>query len=86
MGIPAIETAVKELDSKQVANIILLGVVAEITGLLDREPLKTAINKGVKGQFVELNLKAIALGASLGREINSAAGQLFVCQPLSLRR
>jgi len=68
VGIPATEVAVKELNNRQVANIILLGAVVEITNLIDKDTLKTAIEKGVRERFRELNLKAVELGFKLGRE------------------
>ena len=68
IGIPATETAVKELDNKQVANIILLGAAVEITNLIDKDNLKTAIEKGIRERFRELNLKAVEHGFRLGRD------------------
>lgn len=73
IGIPATETAIKELNNKQVANIILLGAVIEITNLIDKEALKTAIAKGVRERFKELNLKAVEVGFRLGKEAVSTA-------------
>jgi 2-oxoglutarate ferredoxin oxidoreductase subunit gamma len=72
IGIPATETAVKQLNNKQVANIILLGAVAAITNFIDIEALKSAIEKGVRERFKELNLKAVETGFGLGKE---ATGQ-----------
>lgn len=68
IGIPATETAVKELNNKQVANIILLGAAVEITNFISKDALKQAIEKGVRERFRELNLKAVELGFKLGRE------------------
>lgn len=73
IGIPATEIAVRELKNKQVANIILLGAVVEITNLIGKHDLKTAIEKGVRERFRELNLKAVELGFKMGRE---AAGKV----------
>jgi len=73
IGIPATEVAVKELDNKQVANIILLGALVEITNLIDKNDLKTAIEEGVKERFRELNLKAVDTGFKLGKELSSTA-------------
>ncbi len=75
LGIPATEAAVKELNNKQVANIILLGAAVEITNLIAKDALKTAIEKGVRERFRELNLKAVELGFKLAREAVSNANQ-----------
>ena len=68
IGIPAMEVAVKECNNKQVANIILLGAAVEITGLMDKEVLKKAIEEGVRERFRELNLKAVEIGFTLGKQ------------------
>ena len=73
IGIPATEVAVKEHGNKQVANIILLGAIVEITNLLDKDDLKTAIEEGVKERFRELNLKAVDTGFRLGKEASITA-------------
>ncbi len=73
IGIPATEIAVRELNNKQVANIILLGAAVEITKIIGKHDLTTAIEKGVRERFRELNLKAVELGFKKGRE---AAGKV----------
>lgn len=68
IGIPATETAVKELNNRQVANIVLLGAAVEITGIISQDALVEAIKKGVRERFIDLNLKAVDLGFKLGKE------------------
>jgi 2-oxoglutarate ferredoxin oxidoreductase subunit gamma len=68
IGIPATEVAVKELNNKQVANIVLLGAALEITKVISQDALIEAIRKGVRERFIELNIKAVNLGVKLGRE------------------
>ena len=67
VGVPATSTAIKELKNKQVSNIVMLGAAAEITGIVNRDALITAIEKNVKARFKKLNLKAVELGFSLGK-------------------
>ena len=67
VGIQATSTAIKELDNKQVSNIVMLGAAVEITGIVSREALIAAIEKNVKDRFKELNLKAVELGFALGK-------------------
>ncbi len=73
IGIPATEAAVKELNNKQVANIILLGAAAEITNMISKDALVEAIKKGIRQRFIDLNIKAVDLGFKLGRDAVSSA-------------
>jgi len=73
IGIPATETAVKELNNKQVANVVLLGAAVEITSMISKDDLVEAIKKGVRERFLDLNLEAVDLGFKLGKEALSKA-------------
>jgi 2-oxoglutarate ferredoxin oxidoreductase subunit gamma len=73
IGIPATETAVKELNNRQAANIVLLGSAVEITSLISQDALVEAIKKGVRERFIDLNLRAVDLGFKLGKEALSKA-------------
>ena len=67
VGVPATSTAIKELDNSQVANIVMLGAATEITKIVTRDALISAIEENVKARFKTLNLKAVELGFRLGR-------------------
>ena len=73
IGIPATEAAVKELNNRQVANVVILGGAAEITNMISKDALVEAIRKGVRERFIDLNIKAVDLGFKLGREAISKA-------------
>ncbi|MFQ5997206.1 MAG: 2-oxoacid:acceptor oxidoreductase family protein [Dehalococcoidales bacterium] len=73
IGIPATETAVKELNNKQVANVVLLGAAVEITGMINKDDLVEAIKKAVRERFLDLNIKAVDLGFKLGKEATGKA-------------
>ena len=73
IGIPATEAAVKELNNKQVANIILLGAAAEITNMISKDALVEAIKRGIRQRFIDVNIKAVDLGFKLGRDAVSNA-------------
>ncbi|MFC1931329.1 2-oxoacid:acceptor oxidoreductase family protein [Chloroflexota bacterium] len=68
VNIPATRTAVEELDSGPVANIIILSAAVAITGVVTKDALKSAIEKIVPGRFKELDLKAVDIGIRLGKE------------------
>jgi 2-oxoglutarate ferredoxin oxidoreductase subunit gamma len=68
LGIPATDSALKELKNKQAANIILLGALIELTGVVSAEAIKKAIQKHVNERFRKLNLEALEAGRRLGRQ------------------
>jgi 2-oxoglutarate ferredoxin oxidoreductase subunit gamma len=68
IGIPATSRAIKELNQKQSANIVILGAFAAITGMVTKEALTAAITENVSGRFRDLNVKALELGFRLGKE------------------
>ncbi len=66
-GIPATEYALKKMKNKQVANIILLGALVEITKIVSLKAIQKAIRTHVSERFRSLNLKALRIGIELGR-------------------
>lgn len=67
LGFPAGSVATKELENKLVANMVILGIVAEVTGIVSQNALLSAIEKNVPERFKALNLRAAELGLALGR-------------------
>ena len=59
--IPATHLA-EELGRRIVANVVMLGFFAGITGLASREAMERALESTVKPRTLELNLKAFATG------------------------
>ena len=66
VGIPSTSAALKELDQKQAANIVILGALASVSVIVSKEALKAAISENVSSRFKESNLKALELGYRLG--------------------
>ncbi len=66
VGIPATDSAVTELENRQVANIVLLGAAAVVTGVVRKEALETAVREQVPARFLDLNLRALERGFELG--------------------
>jgi 2-oxoglutarate ferredoxin oxidoreductase subunit gamma len=69
IGIPATSQAIKELNQKQSANIVMLGASAALTALVTKEALIAAITENVSERFRESNIKALELGFRLGKEV-----------------
>lgn len=67
LGYPIIETARKELGKTIVANIISLGMISEITGVVTHEAIEKAVLSRVPPAFLELNKKALQIGFERAR-------------------
>jgi 2-oxoglutarate ferredoxin oxidoreductase subunit gamma len=70
IGVPATSSAIKELNQRQSANIVILGASAALTGVVSRNALIASIVANVSERFRDLNLKALELGYRLGKEKN----------------
>jgi 2-oxoglutarate ferredoxin oxidoreductase subunit gamma len=66
-GVPATEISLKKLKNKQVANIVLLGALIEITKIVSRKSVRKAIGLHMSERFRVLNLKALQTGIEMGR-------------------
>ena len=64
--ISATRTAIEELKSEIVANMVMLGATVAITGLVTREALRSAVAETVAARLRELDLKAMEAGFRLG--------------------
>lgn len=66
--VPATKIA-EELGRKIVANIVMLGAFAAITGLLDKDALKESIKANIPKGTEELNLTAFEKGYEYGKDL-----------------
>jgi len=64
--VSATRTAIEELKNEIVANMVMLGAAVEITGLVTKDALRSAIAETVAERLRELDLKAVAAGFRLG--------------------
>lgn len=76
--LPFTAAARDKLKKPMVANVVALGAIAEITGVISRRGLEKALLARVPAGTEALNKKALALGAKLARE---AAGQALAEAP-----
>jgi len=72
IGVPATKTSIDAFNNKQVANIVMLGTSVVITGIVSEKSLILSIKTNVGQRFRELNLKALEVGYTLGKDIKSA--------------
>lgn len=68
MRLPFTAAARDRLKKPMVANVVALGAIAEVTGLVSRKGLEKALLARVPAGTEALNKKALALGARLARE------------------
>jgi 2-oxoglutarate ferredoxin oxidoreductase subunit gamma len=68
VGFPFTAVARDKLKKTMVANILALGAISELTGLVTRRALERALSARVPSGTAELNRKALNLGAKLARE------------------
>ena len=68
INIPAARKA-DELGNRIVANMIMLGALQAATGIVTKESLYRAMKESVASRFVELNVKAIAVGEELEKDL-----------------
>jgi 2-oxoglutarate ferredoxin oxidoreductase subunit gamma len=69
IGVPATNTAIHELETKQVANMVMLGASVAITRIVNRQSLVSSIIENVAEEFRDLNVKALEVGYKLGEDI-----------------
>jgi len=80
-GIPATRMA-EELGKKMVLNVVMTGFFGAISGLLQRESLRKAVEDSVPAAFAELNRKAFDAGWEYGVK-HLAEGPLDVAQEVA---
>lgn len=62
VGLPFSELAERELGKVVVANTIALGALLKVTGLIGADQVRDSLARLLPARFLELNLKALALG------------------------
>jgi 2-oxoglutarate ferredoxin oxidoreductase subunit gamma len=70
VGLPFTHLAEQELGRAIAANIVMLGALQELTGMVTAEQLADAVRRRLPAKIVDLNLRAL----ELGRERAAAAG------------
>ena len=73
VGLPFTELAETELGKAIAANIVMLGALQELSGVIDAEPLADAVRGRLPAKIVELNLKALQLGHD--RAVQATSGR-----------
>ncbi|HUU84865.1 MAG TPA: 2-oxoacid:acceptor oxidoreductase family protein [Phycisphaerae bacterium] len=75
VGVPATAVAEKTFGRDVVANVIVLGCLVGVTGVVSHEALCQAVSKSVPPKTVEMNLRALEEGIKLGLERKERLGE-----------
>jgi len=91
VGLPFTHVAEAELGRAIAANIVMLGALQALTGIVTAEQLADAVRRRLPAKIVELNLRALELGreraAAGGRKRRSATPRARrVTAPAARRR
>jgi 2-oxoglutarate ferredoxin oxidoreductase subunit gamma len=83
-GIPATRIA-EDLGKKMVSNIVMTGFFGAISGLLQRDSLRKAVEDSVPASFAELNRKAFDAGFDYGlKHLETGAIELGEEDPVTV--
>ena len=74
--VPATEIAVG-LGNRMVANMVMLGFLAEASGIITMNDVVATVKEEVSPKFVDLNIKAITAGADFARKNNMYCRKQF---------
>ncbi len=67
-GLPFTQVAAEQLKKKVVTNIVAVGALAQLSGMLPADAVREAVLSRVPARFRELNAQAFGLGLRLGAE------------------
>ena len=71
VAIPITKLAVEEVGKSLFANIVALGALVKLTGIVDFETIKKAVAHRVPSHTVEQNMHALQIGYDAAEAINS---------------
>lgn len=73
VAVAATDTAIRELDDSQVANITILGAAASLTEIVSRQALIYSLDENIPERFRALNLRALDAGYKMGEKLRKEA-------------
>lgn len=76
ISLPITEIAEKETGKTLVANIVALGLITELTGIVSKEAMESAILSRVPKGTEELNLKAFRAGINEAQKLKGKSGDI----------
>jgi len=74
-GFPFVRLAREEIGNAMVANVIALGAITELTGIVSKESIKNAVLSRAPRGTEEKNQKALELGFKIAKAARSSVAQ-----------
>lgn len=71
VGLPIVQTAARDIGKSMVANIVSVGAIVELTGVVSKEAVEKAVLKRAPKGTEELNKKALYAGFELAKNCAS---------------
>ncbi|NHI94384.1 MAG: 2-oxoacid:ferredoxin oxidoreductase subunit gamma [Candidatus Lokiarchaeota archaeon] len=71
--IPATDIAINELKMPVVGNVIFLGAIALLTGIMSKDAARKTVEKSVPQKALDINLKALEKGFELAEKAKKEA-------------
>ena len=65
VGLAFTELAKEQTGKPQAANVVALGALQDLTGVITREALVEALGRRLPAKLVEANLRALASGGAV---------------------
>ena len=72
VGLPFTHIAEQELGRAIAANIVMLGALQELTGVVTADQLADAVRRRMAAKIVELNLRALELGRERAGQLTTS--------------
>lgn len=63
------EDAIKVIGNKLVANVISLGIIVQLTGIVTKNAMKEALSARIPARIKDLNIKALNHGFKIGEQL-----------------
>jgi len=75
-AIPATEMAFENLNTKSVANIVMLGALVQITKIVNKELVEKTIKEVFPKKFWEKDIKALNIGVEFARKLTKSSQEV----------
>jgi 2-oxoglutarate ferredoxin oxidoreductase subunit gamma len=64
VGVPFTELATEQVGKAQAANVVALGALQQLTGMVELAALEESLRRRLPAKLVEANLRALHAGAT----------------------
>ncbi|OYT25709.1 MAG: 2-oxoglutarate ferredoxin oxidoreductase subunit gamma [Thermofilum sp. ex4484_82] len=83
-AIPATKIAFENLNTKAVANIVMLGALIQITNIVNKELVEKTIKEVFPEKFWEVDIKALNIGVEFAKKFTGGGTNLLSSRSILL--